>query len=515
MTENRRIVLNIAATYGRSLFAMVCGIFAGRWALMALGEVDYGLQGLVGGLTAFIGFFNDILAAAVGRFYALSVGKARTDAAAGIEESRRWFSIALVIHTVIPTILLVVGWPIGEWAIRHFLTIPPDRVDACLWVFRFSCVGCFLGMVSVPFNAFYGAKQLIAELTIYGFATTTLNVVLLYWMVTHPADWLVKYALWLTLLGVVPSLIITVRAIRLFPECRFQFAYCHDWPRFKKLFAYSFWQLFGSFAVLLRMDGIVVIVNKYFGASVNAALAISRNVSSKADRLAASMLEAFTPAITSAYGAGDMNRAFALANRVCKFSVLTSLVFVIPLALELPYVMKLWLVTPPKFVTMLCYAVMAQKVINKITKGHTVLLHASGRLGGYEMLTAVFSISMVGLAWGLIVFGVGPLSVGIAFIGMAVLCAGVRPLFTRHQLGMSISTWFHSVLTPLVSVTVLALACGSTVVCLLPTGFLRVCITLLVCESALLPSAWFLLFDDEERECVKAQIRKVVFRRVA
>lgn len=51
MTETRRIALNIAATYGRSLFALVCGLFTSRWVLMALGQSDYGLYGVVGGLT--------------------------------------------------------------------------------------------------------------------------------------------------------------------------------------------------------------------------------------------------------------------------------------------------------------------------------------------------------------------------------------------------------------------------------------------------------------------------------
>lgn len=40
MTQNRRILLNIVATYGRSLYALVIGLFCGRWALMALGQVD-------------------------------------------------------------------------------------------------------------------------------------------------------------------------------------------------------------------------------------------------------------------------------------------------------------------------------------------------------------------------------------------------------------------------------------------------------------------------------------------
>ncbi len=44
MSPNRRIFLNIVATYGRSLYALVIGLFCGRWTLMALGDVDYGLM---------------------------------------------------------------------------------------------------------------------------------------------------------------------------------------------------------------------------------------------------------------------------------------------------------------------------------------------------------------------------------------------------------------------------------------------------------------------------------------
>ena len=38
MSPNRRIFLNIVATYGRSLYALVIGLLCGRWTLMSLGE---------------------------------------------------------------------------------------------------------------------------------------------------------------------------------------------------------------------------------------------------------------------------------------------------------------------------------------------------------------------------------------------------------------------------------------------------------------------------------------------
>ena len=50
MTANRRIFLNIIATYGRSLYALVCGLFISRWVLAALVKTDFGLYGVVGGM---------------------------------------------------------------------------------------------------------------------------------------------------------------------------------------------------------------------------------------------------------------------------------------------------------------------------------------------------------------------------------------------------------------------------------------------------------------------------------
>ena len=47
MSPNRRIFLNIVATYGRSLYAFAIRLFTARWVLVLLGQVDYGLVGVV------------------------------------------------------------------------------------------------------------------------------------------------------------------------------------------------------------------------------------------------------------------------------------------------------------------------------------------------------------------------------------------------------------------------------------------------------------------------------------
>ena len=77
MTANRRIWLNVAATYVRNAYSLALGLVTARWLLLSLGQTDYGLFGVVGGLIAFVTFFNRLLAGAVSRFYAIAIGQAK------------------------------------------------------------------------------------------------------------------------------------------------------------------------------------------------------------------------------------------------------------------------------------------------------------------------------------------------------------------------------------------------------------------------------------------------------
>ena len=49
MSPNRRIFLSIIATYGRSLYALVCGVFVSRW-MSAAEKSEFGVCGVVGGM---------------------------------------------------------------------------------------------------------------------------------------------------------------------------------------------------------------------------------------------------------------------------------------------------------------------------------------------------------------------------------------------------------------------------------------------------------------------------------
>lgn len=515
MTANRRIFLNIVATYGRSLFALLCGLFTARWTLQSLGEVDYGLMGVVGGLTAFIAFFNGLLAGAIGRFYAVSVGKSQASGKAleGLEECRQWFSIAVFIHTVIPLILMVIGYPIGVWAVRNWLTIPPDRIEACVWVFRCVCLSCFIGMVNVPFTAMYTAKQYIAELTIYSFISTTLNVCFLYYMITHPGVWLTKLAVWTMCLSVVPQLIICLRALKVFPECRFRLDLVWVPQKFKQLLYYAGWSCFGYLGVLMRGQGLAILVNKYFGPKVNSAMAIGNNVAAHAGTLSASMVGAFQPAIANAYGAGEMDRMRALAYRACKIGTLLLLLFMVPLAVELPEVLRLWLKQPPAYATGLCWCIIGMLIIDKVAIGHMLAISACGKISVYQMVLGCTLLFTLPLAWLGVILDMGVYVIGWAMLITMMIGTCERVWFARSLVMMSARFWLFKILLPLCVIGGVSAVVAYLPQLWIPPSFARVLISSICCELVLLPLAWFIMLDSEERGFVKSKIKRISFRR--
>lgn len=476
---------------------------------MALGEVDYGLMGLVGGLTVFVSFFNSVLAGATARYYGVSIGACEVaeNKERALEECRIWFNTALSLHLILPIILVCVGYPIGVYAIEEWLSIPQDRVNVCVWVFRFACVSCFVGMVTVPYNAMYNAKQYIAELTVYSFFTTTINCLVLYYMVSHPSDWLARYALFTCIIAILPQAIIAVRARFIFPECKIKLKYMWDKRRIREIGQFSGWQFLGVLCAMLRMQGLSIVVNKLFGVRMNAAHNIGYSLQGRCTSLAGSVMGAFVPVISQACGARNFVRMNKFVMRTDKFNILLSAIFMIPLALEIDKVLELWLKTTPSYTSGLCCFAMALYMIDSATIGQMLAVNANGKIALYQVVVNAISILtlpaavVVGIVWHNIYL------VMTAQVGVMAVMSIARLFFAQNLCGTKIRIWAKEVLIP--SVLILGV---STLVALIPRfalheSFLRICMTTLCFEVFLVPLAYRFALSMEEREFLSKKIK--------
>lgn len=512
ITENRRIFLNIIFTYGRSLLSIAGALFISRWVLMALGQIDYGLFGVIGGMIVFVQFVNNVLAGATARFYAFSIGEAKKNIEKGLENCRKWFNTALTIHTLLPLCLIIIGYPIGKWAIFNWLTIPPDRIQSCLWVWRFTCFSSFIAMVNVPFMAMFTAKQYIAELTIYSMITTISNIIFAYFMVTHPGEWLTKYALWMSAMSIIPQIIICIRANYIFKECKIIWQYLGNMLYLKKLASYAGWQFFGTLAGLLRTQGISLLINKAFGPRVNASMHIAHQVNAGTSTLASALLKAFSPAITTACGAKDYKRMTTLAFEACKFSTLLALIFVLPVALELSEVIRIWLKNPPPFTVGLCYLMLVYYICDVWTTGNMIVVNASGKIKQYQITLSAVSIFTLPVTILAVYLGGNVYTIGIILILSVILNSIGRIYFAQKLLNMSAIRWIKEIMLPIIFIIVVCSAIGWLPHLWMKTGTLRIFITTIVVEFVFFPFTWLFVLTSEEKEFILSKIKNILIK---
>ena len=390
MNANKRIAINAIATYSRTILGMVLGLFSSRWVLSSLGEVDYGLMGVVGSLIVFITFLNTVASGACARFFAYSIGTKDS------EDLIRWFNVGVSVHLSLAIILVIIGWPLGEWVIDHYLNIPADRLITAHWVFRFSMVAAFWTMFSTPYVAMYTATQNIAELTFWEVLTILSNFGFVYWLTTYQGDaWLV-YAGFTVLLSVLIGLCKVLRAKFIFAGCHIKLEYWGDWKRIRQMFSYAGWTLFGNLGYLARTQLPAVLLNKYFPPMkyqyVNASYQIGNVLASYTQSLSSSLMGAFSPQIATLAGADDKKGMVMTAFRASKFGTFLMLVFAVPLALEADYLLVLWLKNPPQLAGTFCRLVLLQMVLDNLTFGHMSGIMASGRIKWYQITTGSLCI---------------------------------------------------------------------------------------------------------------------------
>lgn len=510
MNPNKRIAINALATYGRTILRMALGLFSSRWVLQSLGEVDYGLMGVVGSLIVFITFLNSIASGACARFFAYSIGKKDTD------DLIRWFNVGVSVHLFLAIFLVAVGLPLGEWAIDEFFNIPADRIITAHWVFRFSLVAAFWTMSSTPYIAMYTATQNIAEFTLWEIASILTNFGFVYWLTTYNGDAWFVYAGFTVGLTVLLGIGQALRAKYAFEGCKIRLSYWGDWKRMKQMFSYSGWTLFGSMGYMARTQLPAVLLNQYFPPIkykfVNASYQVGGALASYTQSLSSSLIGAFSPQIATLAGANDKDGMVKTAFRASKFGTLLMLIFAIPIALEADYLLVLWLKNPPQLAAPFCRLVLLQMVLDNLTFGHVSGIMASGNIKWYQITTGILCILSVPIAWLVLSLGGSALSVSWVIAGCMGACSFARLFFGQDILHIKIEDWFMRVFLPLSIISLITIVIGILISIIMDESFLRITLTSISTVVIMILLSYFLLLNNTERNYFLSKIKKIIIK---
>lgn len=502
MSPSKRMAVNALATYGRSLLSMALALFSSRWVLQSLGVSDFGLYSVVGSLIIFVIFLNNVMASSVSRFFAYSIGKG------DLAELKGWFNTAVGIHLGMSLLLVAVGWPIGEYLIRHVLTIPAARVETSAWVFRISLVSAFASMVAVPFVGMFTAKQRISDVALWGMVQSILSFGLA-WSLQHAqGDKLWIYAIGMVAIVVFMQSGLVIGAMRKFAECRLSPALWFNGHRSRRILSFASWNLIGSTGAVLRDQGTAILLNIFFGPKINAGYGIATQVSTQTNQLSAAMIGAFSPEITASEGRGDRSRMLRLADQASKFGTLLVMLFAIPMMIEMDYILVLWLKQPPELASGFCRLILATFLVDRLTTGTMLAVNAHGKIAAYQATVGTCLLLTLPISWALLTMEFPAITVGYVFLGTMLFTSLGRAFWGRHLFKVALGAWLKNVVVPCLVVGLGSVIVGGFTHILMPEGLLRLLATCFATVSITAALTWSVALSSNEKVLLGGKLQK-------
>ena len=500
---NNLIIVNILATYARILLVAGMGLFSTRWVLKALGKEDFGLYSVVGGLIVFIMFIGGTLSSSVQRFYAYAIGQGDPE---GI---KRWFNTAFVSLGLFSILLVIVGVPIGHYLISNVMTIPPGRVQTCLWVYDLSIVGAVGTLITVSYLGMLIAAQRIFEVSLWGMLTSILSFCLAWYLLRAEGDLLLIYAIGMVLIKLLLDLIQVVRAQWIFKACHLKRSYWFDKEQFKELFSYVGWDLFGGMGYMVRNQGTAFLINLFSGPAVNASYGIANQVAGQTNSITAALRSAISPEITSREGAGSRERMISLSLRTCKFAVFLTYLWLIPLYIEIDYVLELWLKDVPEYANTFCRIILLIYAISNSTIGLGTAVLAAGRVKEYQRFQGVVLLLTFPLTW--IVYKLGGSSVQALSV---MLVTGIvhtlgRVYWAKQLLNVPYSKWIHQILTKSILVLIPSVFIAFLLDYWMESSFVSLVVLSVVCFVCTCGFAWLLGLDNAEKDFIRGKLKRI------
>ena len=373
MAGSMRVAKNTLFLYVRMVFVLLVQLYVSRVLLQQLGVVDYGLYNVIGGIVLMLGFVNSTAAGATSRFLTFSLAARDKD----LYDYRTIFSLAFFIHLAIAVVLVTVAETAGVWYFDYYLVIPPERVEAGWWVLQLSIFTCLISFTQVPYNSSLIAHEHMNVYALVGVFEAVAKLAIAYALALSSGDKLVVYALLMFGLTVGVSVFYRVYCIRSFGDkCRLMI--CRHDKMLKMLLSYSVWDFIGCMGVMVRSQGVNLMLNAFFGPAINAARAITGQVEMGLMQLSNGFQTAVRPVIIKAYAEGNIEKMIELVRFTSQISACLFSLLGVPIFIEVDNVLDIWLNNPPEytnvFVRMIIISCFASVVSNSLAMG----VHAIG-----------------------------------------------------------------------------------------------------------------------------------------
>lgn len=499
--NNNRIARNTLFLYARMILILIVGLYTSRVVLKVLGASDYGVANVVSGFVSLFSFLNATFSSTLQRFYNYEGGKH------GEEGYSDVYSVGFRVHMALAFFVLLLVESIGIWYINNVMVLPSGRLQAAHILFHFSVLSMVFLIIQAPFAGAIIAMEKMDFFALVSIVDAVLRLVLVLLLPQIPFDKLIVY-------GVI-QLCISITALILYisySKRRFGFLKLKkDYKKtlLKELLNFSGWTLLGSFAFLMKGQGVNMILNYYFGTVVNAARGLAHNVNAALTGFSTNVSMAFRPQLVGSYAEGDTKRTFSLLLTQSKVCYALMLMFSVPVIIEINLLLSLWLGGEvPNNTNVFTILVLVDSMICTLNTPVTQVVYATGKVRAYQIGSALINILLLPVCWLFLKVGYPAYVVFVLTILFSIICQIVCLIIMHRLFNYSYLEYINKIILPCLTLSVVVPLFSYSITFFIPDSFGR----LLLVSLASLMATSFMLYRFFLSKPEKALVRQYWFK---
>lgn len=508
MTEasnNKRIAKNSIYLYLRMFFSMAISIYTSRVILSSLGITDYGINNLVAGLSGMFSMVMGPIASASARFVTVALGKKDH------KELIRTFATSKLIHIMFAGVMLLLLETVGNWLLFNKLVIPQERLMAAFWVFQFSIFSLCLGFITIPYSGLIVAHERMGAFAYISIYESVMRLLIAIAISVASCDHLIFYGFLGLCVQISIQILYSWYSHRHFEESRHRLQL--DRKMFKSILIYSAWTLNGSLAVIGCSQGLNILLNLFFGPTVNAARAIAVTVQGHCIKFVNSFQSAFSPQIMKSYSAGELEYMHKLLINSSKYSFYIMLLVTVPITMNVEYILNLWLGEYPEHCIEFVRITLMIGLVGTFRMPIINSIHATGDIKRFQMIEATVLLLVVPVSYIALKSGItSPEIVFIISLGIEFITQIIRVFLVMPKIHMKVSAYFKKIFLPagisFIPIAVLIAFYRSEV------NFSSFFVSLVFAEIVIVSSVWTLGVSKHERIVIGEKMKEIVNKKI-
>jgi len=381
---------------------MIFGLFTTRIVLDALGEESYGIYSLVAGVVGMLAILQSSMTTASMRFMAFSLGSDDKDSVI------RTFNTTLLLHILIGIIVFIVIEILGNLMLEKLLKIPNDKMFEAKVIFHFMALTTFITIVSVPYDAVINSHENLLTLSIVDIVGAILKLAIAVYLIKTSLNQLIIYGFGMFLVQIIMRVIKRRYSTKHYKECRVNFKKYFDKNLTREILLFSWWNLFGSIAAMSITQLRSVLLNMFFGVKINAAEGVASTSSNQVNNVSVSLTRAINPQLVKSEGSGDRKKMLQITYISTKFSIFLFSIIAIPVIIETPYLLSIWLKETPEYAVIFIRLTLINLFISKFTFEITNAIRAVGKIRNFQVVETLILILNLPVAYYLFKRGYTP-----------------------------------------------------------------------------------------------------------